>query len=213
MASTPCSPFPCRRILAIIRIDGVNISRARRGHLHLVREIRGQSGRQQTHGQETADAVEPRGAHLLQQIRTRASSTTPSPMTTDAGTPASPTPTGRTKPRYLPAICPALRPSRDPDPSPPTWLCTRPVARWAVSWPPLGRTVATVGRFSWPPLDRNPWPLTRLFSNRPASRCDSSCPRRDFCPLWGYPTMRTLRIGGSCLALVGCLACRAALPT
>ena len=37
-------------------------------------------------------------------------------------------------------------------------------------------------------------------------------PRRDFCPFWGYPTMRTLRIGGSCLALVGRLACRCGSP-
>ena len=43
----------------------------RRDHLHLVRGIRGQPGDQQTHGQKAADALEPRGAHLLLQIRTR----------------------------------------------------------------------------------------------------------------------------------------------
>ena len=43
----------------------------RRDHLHLVRGIRGQPGDQQAHGQKAADALDPRGAHLLLQIRTR----------------------------------------------------------------------------------------------------------------------------------------------
>ena len=94
--------------------------------------------------------------------------TTPSPTTTDAGTPASPTPTGRTKPHDLPAICPALRPSRDPDPSPPTWLCTAPKPggqfrghQWANGGHQWAGFMAATGR--------NPWPLTHASSNRPAS--------------------------------------------
>jgi len=43
-----------------------------RGDLERLRRVGGQSGREQAHGEEAADALVARGAHLLLQIRTRA---------------------------------------------------------------------------------------------------------------------------------------------
>src|SRR5664280_3476792 len=82
----------------------------RRDHLHLVRGIRRQPGHQQTHGQKTADALEPPGAHLLLQIRTRVLNDTLNDTLTDDYRRWYPdfnhTSPGRTKPRSLPRFVP-----------------------------------------------------------------------------------------------------------
>src|SRR5664279_5224890 len=58
-----------------------------------------------THGQETADAMEPTRCAL--QIRTPGTQRQPSPTTTGAGIPASPTPTAGPG-AWPPTVCPAL---------------------------------------------------------------------------------------------------------